>query len=58
MVKVEAEVLADLQAIVDRQALPGRHDAEADHLEADELLLCLVTDEVGMVYRKITRWYS
>lgn len=57
------EALAALKAIKDRQVLNERgypiSDVEADHGQADDILIALIDDaEVREVYESIRKWYA
>jgi hypothetical protein len=50
-----AKLRADLKGIIDS----GTQDPEADHSNADALLLEFINDkEVSELYNSMTRWYA
>lgn len=49
------ELLKELVTVYER----NRHDPEADHGEADELLLAFIDDEkITAAFSKIHKWYA
>ena len=57
------ELKVRLQEIIDRTAehYDGSTDTEEDHIDADNALLAFIggiDPEVGVLFRKIKRWYA
>lgn len=54
-----ASVLTQLHRIHAEQDTGERDDCEADHREADNLLLALIDDpEISAAFRVIRKWYA
>lgn len=55
----KVELVGKLGNILSRQNSKGRSDIEADHSDADDLLVEYINDpEIKSLYEEIHKWYA